>query len=312
MPPERNARALSEDEWPALRSAVNAIFRPDGGDLTRDYPLLFDGSNRENLRVIVDTSADGDRGPALAGPVVPPGRVIAHAGFVTRDALVMRRPVRIGCVGAVFTVPDQRGQRLGTRVLVNALRRARAGADLVMVSGDRDLYRRQGLDPVPPLARFRMTGTEARESHLDVRDATVDDLEAMAALHEAEDVHFVRSLAAWRALWAAGLLLDAPARFSVMARGGRVVAYTVAQREGKRVDGSLRPRRILEIAGDRQAVVDAGPLLADELLVPSYDAAAIAACDRKGWVRTARQFPITAELLTAQILVIPWYGLDYL
>ena len=53
-----NRPALSEDEWPALRTAVNAIFRPDGGDLTRDYPLLFDPGNRENLRVIVDTPAE--------------------------------------------------------------------------------------------------------------------------------------------------------------------------------------------------------------------------------------------------------------
>ena len=221
--------------------------------------------------------------------------MIAHAGFVIRDALVMRRPVRIACVGAVFTAPDRRGQGLGTRVLVDALRLARVGADLVMISGDRDLYRRQGLDPVPPLARFRVAGTEAREPILDVRDATVDDLEAMAALHEAEDVHFVRSPTAWRALWSAGLLVDAPARFSVMSRGGRVVAYAVVQREGTRADGSVRPRRILEIAGDRHAIVAAAPLLADELLVPGYDAAALAACERRGWLRTARQFLITAR-----------------
>ena len=309
MPPEPTARALCEDEWPALRSAVNAIFRPAGGDLTRDYPLLFEAGNRENLRVIMDTSSDPKA--TASGPAAS-CRVLAHAGFVTRDALIMRRPVRIACVGAVFTAAEHRGHGLGTRVLVDALRRARVGADLVMVSGDRDLYRRQGLDPVPPLARFRVSGDETPSPELAVRAATEEDLEAMAALHDAEDVHFVRSPTAWRALWSAGLLIDAPARFSVMCRGGRVVAYAVAQREGMRADGSVRPRRILEIGGDRQAIVNAAPLLADELMVPGYDAAAIAACERKGWVRTTRQFLITAEPLTAQILVIPWYGLDYL
>jgi len=29
-------------------------------------------------------------------------------------------------------------------------------------------------------------------------------------------------------------------------------------------------------------------------------------------VRTARQFPFTAEALTADARVIPWYGLNYL
>ena len=165
---------------------------------------------------------------------------------------------------------------------------------------------------MPPLARFRVTAGEAPPLHLTVRDATADDLDAMASLHDAEEVHFVRSSATWRASWSAGLLVDAPAKFSVISRGGRLVAYAVAQREGKRANGTVRPRRILETAGDRTAIVDAAPLLADELLVPGYDSAAIAACERKGWVRTARQFLITAEALTARILLIPWYGLDYL
>jgi predicted N-acetyltransferase YhbS len=314
VPPEPIARALSEDEWPALRTAVNTVFRPEGGDLTHDYPLLFDPllfdpGNRENLRVIVDTSPQ--TGPAADGRMGQP-RVIAHAGFVTRKALVMRRPVQIACVGAVFTAPEHRRQGLGTRVLVDALRRARVGADLVMASGDRDLYRRQGLEPVPPLARFRVTAPKTTPTDLTVRDATADDLDAMAALHDAEEVHFVRSAAVWRAVWSAGLLVDAQATFSVMSRAGRIVAYAVAQRAGRRADGSVRPRRILELAGDRTALTDAAPTLADELLVPGYDSATIAACEHKGWVRTARQFLITAEALTAQILVIPWYGLDYL
>ena len=313
MPPGTDAgdaapihvRALAEDEWPALRTAVNQVFRPAGGDLTHDSPLLFAATNRENLRVIVDTAPNV--GGAAGGP-----RVIAHAGFITRDALVMRRPVRIACIGAVFTAPDRRRQGLATLVLRDALARARRGTDLVMASGDRDLYRRQGLEPVPPLARFRMTPVQTPPAGLTIRDAAEADLFAMAALHDGEDVHFLRSPAEWRALWSAGLLVDAPAVFSVVERGDRVVAYLVAQRAGIRADGSERPRRILEVAGDRAAVADAAPLLAEELVIPRYDAALITACERKGWVRTTRQFLITAEALTAQIVVIPWYGLDYL
>lgn len=309
VPPGPDARALAEGEWPALRTAVNQVFRPEGGsDLTQDLPLLFDPANRENLRVIVDTGDEMRGEQAEAAPA----RVVAHAGFVTRDALVMRRPVRISCVGAVFTVPDRRGQGLATRVVVDALRRARVGADLVMVSGDRDLYRRQGLEPAPPLARFRVPGAKAPPAGLEIRAATAGDLDAMAALHEAEDVHFVRSPAVWRALWSAGRLVDAPADFWLVFRAGRLVAYAVAQRDGKRANGTVRPPRILEIAGDRTAVVAAAPSLAEELLVPGYDSATIAACERKGWVRTARQFLVTAEAMTPQIVVIPWYGLDYL
>jgi predicted N-acetyltransferase YhbS len=305
-PAHAQVRALAEGEWPALRTAVNRIFRPARGDLIKDSPLLFAAANRENLRVIVDTTTGDDSGTPRGA------HVIAHAGFIRRDAVVMRRPVRIACIGAVFTAPERRGQGLATQVLRDALQRARPGADLVMASGDRDLYRRQGLEPVPPLARFRMTPATAPPAGLTIRDATEDDLDAMAVLHDAEDVHFVRSATHWRALWSAGLLVDVPAVFSVVLRGGKVVAYAVAQRAGTRDDGSERPRRILEIAGDRAAIAEAAPLLAEELVIPRYDASMIAACERKGWVRTTRQFLITAEALTTQIVVIPWYGLDYL
>ncbi len=294
-------RGLREDEWPALRATVNNIFRPEGGDLTQDCPLLFDPANRENLRVIVADAPDTND-----------ARVIAHAGFVIRDALVFRRRIRVVCVGAIFTTPAERGKGLATRVLLDALRRGRPGADLVMVSGDRDLYRRQGMEPTPPLARFRLPENARRAVGLEVRDITAGDLDSVATLYDAEDVHFVRPPDDWQRLWGAGILVDAPATFSVVLRAGKTVAYVASQRAGRRANGTVRPRRILEFAGDRAAIADAAPLLGDELLVPGYDSSLIALCENKGWFRTARQFLITAEALTADVLVIPWYGLNYL
>ena len=131
-------RALLQHEWPAFRAAVNRIFRPAGGDLTHELPLLFDEANRECLRVVV--GADGT--------------ILAHAGCARREARVLKRKTTIAFIAAVFVDPAVRGQRLGTRVLVDALGRARPGADLVLASGDRDLYRRQGFEPAAPLARF--------------------------------------------------------------------------------------------------------------------------------------------------------------
>jgi GNAT superfamily N-acetyltransferase len=288
-------RALADSEWPALRGAVNVVFRPDGGDLTHDSPLLFEPANRENLRVIVQDD-----------------QIASHAGFVTREAMVLRRCVRIACIGAVFTAVAERGRGLATRVLLDALGRGRPGADLVMASGDRGLYRRHGFEPVPPLARFRLPAAASPGAGLEIRAANAPDLDAMAALYDAENVHFVRPIADWQRLFDAGMLVDAPASFSVVVRGGQIVAYIAAQRGGKRADGSVRPRRILEFAGDRTAIADAAPTLAEEILVATYDTSTIGVFERKRWTRTARQFLITAEALTANVLVIPWYGLNYL
>ena len=286
-------------EWPALRAAVNRIFRPAGGDLTHELPLLFDAANPANLRVIVNDA----------------GEITAHAAFAQRPAMVLGRRATVGFIAAVFTDPAARGQRLATRVLADALAGARAGADLVLASGDRDLYRRQGFEPVPPLARFRLptvTSAPTAPALLTTRPFVEDDLPAVAALHDAEPVHFVRTTDDWRKLLAAGQLVDGPAAFSVILRGERPVAFVAAQQARPRADGTQRPRRILEVAGERAAIVAMAPLLADELLVPHYDSATIDHAVALGWVRTARQFPITAEPLTALARVVPWYGLNYL
>ena len=289
-------RALQEDEWPALRTAVNEVFRPDGGDLTAQYPLLFDRAHRENLRVIIEA---------------PGGAVIAHAGYVARDALVFRRRLRLACIGAVFTATPHRGRGLASRVFSDLLLRARPAADLLMVSGDRGLYRRQGFNPVPPLSRYRLSAPTGHIASVTVRAAQATDLKTMATLYDAEDVHFVRPPDDWSRLWAAARLVDAPARFWMVERGGKPVAYLATQAAAPRPDGSERPRRILELAGDRQALVDAAPAIADEFLVPSYDDTTRRLCEKQGWFRTARQFPITAQTSTAQAQVIPWYGLNY-
>ena len=293
-------RALLSQEWPAFQAAVNRVFRPAGdGDLTAELPLLFQGPEGgpalENLRVITDAG----------------GAIVAHAGWTQRDALVLKRRVRVGFIGAVFTDPAVRRQGLGTQVLLDALGHARAGADLVLASGDRDLYRRQGFEPVPPLARYRLPAL-APVPPLGTRALAPADMSAVAALCAQEDVHFERSPADWAALLSARRLLDARATLSVVTRDERVVGFLAIQNTSLRPDGTVRPRRILEIAGDREAILAAAPLLADELLVPTYDSSTIDLATARGWFRTTRQFPITAEPLTAVARLVPWYGLNYL
>lgn len=297
-------RGLLQQEWPAFRTVLNRLFRPDGGgDLTEELPLLFQGPDG---RPALDSSR------IITGPG---GAIVAHAAWTQRDAMVLRRRVRIGFIGAVFTEPACRRQGLGTRVLLDALARARAGADLVLASGDRDLYRRQGFEPVPPLARYRLP-PPAEPATVKTRPMSPADIPAVAALYEREDVHFHRSPEDWAALLRAGRLVDAPATFSVVTRGpgpaAAPIAFLAAQNASPRPDGSVRPRRILEVAGDREAIVGAAPALADELLVPAYDSEAIGLATARGWFRTTRQFAVTAEPLTAVARLVPWYGLNYL
>lgn len=299
-------RALLQREWPVFRAAVNRIFRSAGGDLTEELPLLFAESNRENLRVVVDTG----------------GTILAHAACAQREAVVLDRKVTVAFIAAVFVDPQVRGQRLGTLVLLDALGRARTGADLVLVSGDRALYRRQGFEPVAPLTRFCLPPAATlagalgeygmREIGAGASVPTASDLADLQTLMAAEPVHFVRSDDDWRQLLQAGRLVDVPATFTLIARAGKTIAFVATQKALPRPDGTLRPRRILEVAGDRAAVVSVAPLLGEELMVPAYDAATVDLAVGLGWVRTEHRFPITVAPVTRAARVVPWYGLNYL
>lgn len=314
---------LPEHLWPALRTAVNDVFRPQGGDLTEETPLLFESANRANLRVVLGMGTS---------PIFSPisSQILAHVGLCLRDARIGKSQIRVACVGAVFTAPGERGRGLASRLLEETLTHARPRCDLVMASGDGGLYRRQGLLPIPPLARFLVPvePPDARPlpfalaAGLEIRGAARADLESMAALYDAEDMHFVRPPSDWNSLWRAGRLVDLPATFSVVARAGRTVAYLAANRSKSGV------RRVLEIAGDREALLDAVPRLADELAIPGYDQATIGLCEQKGWTRTTLPLRITAQVLSsssstnteasanavagATASAIPWYGLNYL
>jgi predicted N-acetyltransferase YhbS len=298
-------RAPAPGEWPSLRDAINRIFRPAGGDLTAELPRLFHPANRGNLRVVVGGAGAGAVG--LRAPDEDEAHILAHAAYLPRLAIVGGQPLRVGCIGAVFVVPGMRGQGIGTHVLESVLALARAESELVLVSGDRGLYRRQGLRPASPLVRFVPSPDSRAAARIRTRDATADDIDRLIAMHDALDVRFVRSAGDWRHWLAGGLsMMGAPARCALVMRGGDPVGYAVT------LTSAAGGRRIIELGGDREAVLDAAGALGDELWVPPYDADTLARARARGWTGTPRAFPMTAEARSARATTVPWYGLDYL
>lgn len=301
-------RAPEAEEWPALRAAANRVFRPDGGDLFADSPLLFDPGNRTNLRVLV-------RG----------GEIVSHAGLFLCGARAGDTTLRVACLGAVFTVPEHRGRGLATAVVAEQVDFAHRQADLLLVSGDGPLYRQFGLDRTPAMRRYPIAGNAIDAAGVRLRLYQAGDLPAVTALYAGEPIGFVRSPAAWQRLLAAGRLMDAPAEVVIVLRDERVVAYAVIQKRhrksGAESPGAVGPRtrRALELAGDRDALLACLGQAADELLVPAYDTLSTTTAEQLGWIGTLHQLPISAafsappsSLEPAAERIIPWYGLNYL
>jgi GNAT superfamily N-acetyltransferase len=306
-------RACSVTERSALNAAVNQVFRPSGGDMARDYPLLFSLENLRYLRVVTDRDA-----------------VIAHAGLCVRTVSWGGAQQMVGAVGAVFTRPEHRGRGLGAAVVGDALSCARdEGVALCLVSGYGLLYRRLGFDPAPAAirwtwpadartaaggARVRPFGAQSGQSDGEAggtggplgHDADLDrDLAGAARWNDAEPVHFLRSPADWHALWRAQVAFAWPARWWMVEQGGRPAGYLVVAQRAR--------RQVLELAGDREAVLAAAPLVADEILVPGYDQVTARQADALGWTQAPAQVALAGQWLKAPTTAhpMPWYGLNY-
>lgn len=283
------------------------MFRPRGGDLAAELPRFLHPDNLANLRVLTGTPGRPGGGDGDEDGDAP---ILAHAGYLPRTACIHGRRERVACIGAVFVVPEMRGKGLGTLVLEEILRLARRDAELVMVSGDRGLYRRQGLQAVSPLMRVEPPPESGSQPKIRTRDATANDIDRLIAMHDSLDVRFERSASDWHHWLAARplLFLGATARIRLIERPGdqAAVAYVVT---------ALGRRAVVEYAGESSAVLDAARASGEAVWVRGDDVRTLAEASARGWRITPQPFAMTAEArlaAPAAPAAIPWYGLDYL
>lgn len=222
-------------ELPQLQELANRVFRPEGGDMAREYPLLLSPENAEHLRVArVD------------------GRIVAHAGLCLREVSLMGARVRVVSVGAVCTDPAYRGHGLASLLMEDASAHARkCGVGLMLISGGRGLYRRLGYVRAGSFPCWRVPAAPpAAQTGLELRRGGPDDLPALARLYQAEPVRFCRPRRDWESVLGAGMLMNQPAELWLALRNGSAVAYAAVQRPR----GAEAPVRVFEAAGDRSAL----------------------------------------------------------
>jgi GNAT superfamily N-acetyltransferase len=308
----RAIRRASAGDLPRIIAAADETFRtptpPGLGSMGHDYPLLFAPENAANLFILED-----DRGD-----------VVAHAGFVLREASLARTRVRVATIGAVFTRPDQRQNGLGSQVLSAAVSSARqAGADLGLVSGARTLYERAGFSPYPPCPRYRVPAAAADGGAAEVVAYTPTALPEVMALYAAEPAHFVRSVADWQEVLAAGVLFFEPSRMFLLQRNRRTVAYLAVGSPGLGRDeapGDPRGARALELAGDRDEIAAAAPWVARalaldalDLVLPPGDESLSRWASQRGWMADEVRMPFTTTWWNPALrdLPLPFYGFNY-
>jgi predicted N-acetyltransferase YhbS len=236
-------RGVRVEDQTSLRALTDKVMRVG---LVDQYPQLFDVYNGENLSICADD-----------------GKCVSHVGMIQRWATLQGCTIRVGGIGGVCTDPDYRNQGLASLCFDRAMAKAHTdGVDLMIVSGDRDLYRRRGCVHVGNVTHFSVPQDAIPEAmeraavDVTVDTATDAEMEAIAALYQNEPVRYVRLPADYRFARQSTYVMNRPSDFVTIRVHGALRAYAIQTRAEPG-----QSCRLLEWAGDRHALFGAIPHL---------------------------------------------------
>gem|GEM_PF-603610 len=242
-------RGSAPNELPEVLECVNRVFRLSRDmepTMAQEFPLLFAESNAENLRVI-------RKG----------GRVVSHVGIFEMDASMLGYRLRVGMIGAVSTLEEERGKGLASLLLADAMEKMkRDGVELVMVSGERSLYDKAGC----AIAGGSYQGSFERDDALRSAQRLAQnggpsllvteggEPSSYVQIYEREPVRYVRPLDNWKKLLSGMAWQESGsglhyARYAFLAEeGGKPLGYAIFHAAENGIG------ELVEYAGDREAV----------------------------------------------------------
>ena len=240
-------RSVCVEEFANLMRLVNLVFRGNevpSVSMEEELPLLFNRDNLNHLYIIKDGQ-----------------QIVTHVGAVLNKLIIHGAKITIASIGAVCTHPDYRGKGYASRLLHHCVRELKeAGARLVVISGDRDLYRRANCYPAGEIYQYKITkgGLEnLKATGVEIQPLKGSDLDTIISIHEQEPVRFHRTAKAFEKLisvpsnWMKGI------RDGFIIHNGEPVAYLFLFRKA----AGDREGTVWEFSGEREALTHAIPSL---------------------------------------------------
>jgi len=125
---------LTEKDRDSLLQVVNSVFRDPKKPSSRmedEYVNLFHPDNLHNFLAILDGN-----------------RIVADVGVIYESLFINGAKLKTAEIGSVATLPEYRGKGLATQLVETAFKNAREeNADIMLISGGRNLYQRIGCAP---------------------------------------------------------------------------------------------------------------------------------------------------------------------
>lgn len=179
------------------------------------------------------------------------GKPVSHIRIVYNHLSVQGAKIKTAGFGGVCTHPDYRGRGIATTLLNRCIgETAAAGARLLIISGERGLYRRAHAMSVGPVWKMDLRhGSEDGDPRLTARRAAAPDWPVLSSLHQAESVRFVRAAEFFSRAASTG-----HRHIWLIEHGARPVAYLCLSRIWGLPHGA-RVRVLGEYGGARSAIV---------------------------------------------------------
>ena len=230
-------RACRPEEFEETLALLNSIFREDSDQrLENDYPLIFNPSGLEHMRIVKDD-----------------GKVVAHVPVAPREVVVNSDRFTVGIISPTATHADYRHRGHGTKCLRDCLRIMGENDWPVSALWTREatfpFYRKSGFEAIGPQARgYPLTPRDHdlfERGHHDIvlyNPGNSEHLNAIIDIHDAEPLRISRTHADYEHL------LTLPKMTTLLAMDmGHAVAYLVVSRASNKLG-------IIEGGGDARAL----------------------------------------------------------
>jgi len=291
-----------------VRDGPRAVKRSELGSLADLLLEVFEFYRERYSREQLRRQLSSGGGMSNTRVIVEDGKVVSHIRAVYSTMSIFGCRMKVASIGGVGTHPDYRGRGHASAMLDDALSRMRdRGVRLLIVSGDRGLYRRAGCRHVGNLLEAKLSpqGHATFSPGVTARRATPDDWPLLAHMYQCEPVRFLRSRDEFAHL--AASTGDSYGEIWVVADETGVVAYVCL---GPTWSRPAEPRRLVEeYAGSRTAILRALPLLLEDLGLTEVSLP-FARCDREMLhLITTRGIPVIPRLLDGTYRMIDMVGL---
>ncbi|HOJ10454.1 MAG TPA: GNAT family N-acetyltransferase [Clostridiales bacterium] len=180
-------RAAKVSELPLVERLSNEVFRTyddDGQTMFQEFPDLFCEENIDNVRVIFED-----------------GKPVSNMNYVIRPVSIYGCSINAASLGAVATLKDYRGHGYASSLLDDCVSRMyNDGVDVLIISGDRRLYRNIGSTQAGLMYMYQIKDNDISKidfneyniRELNIKECSQDDLYNLANLYKQENVRFVR------------------------------------------------------------------------------------------------------------------------